>query len=144
MQLKVREYQHGDFDKFIDMWVELGLGNPQRGDDQKIIEFTISLGGKFFVLCDDDKIIGTSWLTTDGRRLFLHHFGIKTEYQGQKLSYILLNESLKFAKQMNQQIKLEVHNTNLRAVNLYKKAGFDYLGDYDVYIIRDLSKIKPL
>jgi ribosomal protein S18 acetylase RimI-like enzyme len=142
--MQVREYQHGDFDKFIDMWLELGLGNSQRGDDEKVIEFTISLGAKFFVLCDNDKIIGTSWVTTDGRRLFLHHFGICKDYQGQKLSYLLLNESLNFAKQINQQIKLEVHHSNQKAINLYKKAGFDYLGDYDVYIIRDLDKIKPL
>jgi ribosomal protein S18 acetylase RimI-like enzyme len=38
-------------------------------------------------------------------------------------------------------IKLEVHKDNVKALGLYKKAGFGYLGDYHVYIIRDISAI---
>ncbi len=40
-------------------------------------------------------------------------------------------------------VKLEVHRSNKRAIELYKKAGFSYLGDYDVYIIRDATTVKP-
>jgi len=85
------------------------------------------------------NIIGSSWLTSDGRRLYLHHFGIIPEYQGRGLSKLLLEESLAFAKEIDQQIKLEVHQNNNIAKNLYTKAGFKYLGDYEVYIIRDIS-----
>jgi hypothetical protein len=28
------------------------------------------------------------------------------------------------------------------AVELYRKAGFEFLGDYDVYIIRDVQSIE--
>jgi ribosomal protein S18 acetylase RimI-like enzyme len=45
-------------------------------------------------------------------------------------------------KEIGLQIKLEVHQSNERAINFYKKAGFKRLGDYDVYIIRDLQEIK--
>jgi hypothetical protein len=38
-------------------------------------------------------------------------------------------------------IKLEVHWTNDRTVALYRKAGFDTIGDYEVFIIRDLTII---
>jgi ribosomal protein S18 acetylase RimI-like enzyme len=51
---------------------------------------------------------------------------------------MLLDESLKFVKKKGFQVKLEVQKTNTKAINLYKKAGFEYLGDYDVYIIRNL------
>ena len=37
------------------------------------------------------------------------------------------------------QVKLEVHSTNLKAINLYKKLGFKHLGEYNVYITRDIS-----
>jgi ribosomal protein S18 acetylase RimI-like enzyme len=57
------------------------------------------------------------------------------------LASILLGESLKLAKTYGMQIKLEVHKDNARALGLYTKAGFTYLGDYLVFIIRDISHI---
>ena len=80
-------------------------------------------------------------MTTDGRRTLLHHFGILPEFQGQGLSKVLLKESLRFVKSTGNQVKLEVHSTNHKAINLYKKFGFVHLGEYNVFIIRDISKI---
>jgi ribosomal protein S18 acetylase RimI-like enzyme len=39
-------------------------------------------------------------------------------------------------------VKLEVHQQNIRAIHLYQQAGFQYLGDYDAYIIRDIQRLK--
>jgi hypothetical protein len=39
------------------------------------------------------------------------------------------------------QVNLEVHTTNIKAINLYKKFGFKHLGEYNVYIIRDISNL---
>lgn len=138
----VRDYHEGDFEQVSDLWNKTGMGNPLREDDEKTILDTIRIGGKLLILEDNNtgKICGTSWMTFDGRRIHLHHFGIVPAYQGNKLAHLLLDESLKFVKHKGSQVKLEVHNTNARAINLYKKHGFEYLGDYDVYIIRDISK----
>jgi diamine N-acetyltransferase len=54
---------------------------------------------------------------------------------------LLTRQSLVFAKEKGYQIKLEVHQSNVNAINLYKQFGFTFLGDYDVYIIRDLTAI---
>ncbi len=141
----IRSYKSDDYSTIINLWTELGLANPKRGDNSNIIEKTLKSGGKFLILeTNEGEIIGTSWITNDGRRLYLHHFGIKKEYQGKGLSKILLNASLDFARSLNMQIKLEVHNKNIIAKNLYKKAGFEYLGDYEVWIIRNPKKIKEL
>ena len=72
----------------------------------------------------------------------MHHFGILPNYQGKGYSHLLLDESLIHAKKSGMQIKLEVHKDNEIARNLYTNAGFNYLGDYEVYIIRDLSIIQ--
>jgi ribosomal protein S18 acetylase RimI-like enzyme len=139
----IRDYQYGDFDGIMSLWIETGLGNPERGDDEKIIEDSIRIGGSMLVMEEKEtkRVIGTSWMTFDGRRIHLHHFGIIPGLQGKGLSKMLLDESLKFVKSKGYQVKLEVHKTNIKALNLYKKAGFKYLGDYDVYIIRDPSKL---
>ena len=140
---KIRNYTPDDFDQVMNLWVETGMGRPERGDDNGVIVRTVMAGGSFLVMEDVTAgiICGTSWLTCDGRRLYLHHFGILPSYQGKGLSHILLNESLKIAKKMKYQVKLEVHRSNSKAANLYKKHGFSYLGDYDVYIIRDTENI---
>lgn len=80
-------------------------------------------------------------MTFDGRRIHLHHFGILPEFQGNGLSKILIKKSFDFVKKKGYQVKLEVHKTNKRAINLYKKSGFQSLGDYEIYIIRDITKL---
>ncbi|MBI9068233.1 MAG: GNAT family N-acetyltransferase [Salinivirgaceae bacterium] len=138
MNYIVRDYINTDFPQIMNLWMETDLSKPERGDNELTIKSTLNLGGKLLVLEDSEnkKILGTSWITTDGRRLYLHHFGIKPSHQGQKLSHMLLKASLDFAKKTNMQIKLEVHKDNFIANNLYENAGFKYLGDYKVLIIR--------
>ena len=140
---RVRDYRASDYAAVMNVWESTGLGGAHRGDDEEVIARTLATGGKFFLLVreSDDTVAGTSWLTVDGRRTYLHHFGIHPDYQGKGLSNMLLEYSLKEAKRIGMQIKLEVHVDNLKALNLYKKVGFDYLGDYAVYIIRDLSRL---
>lgn len=140
----IRDYHKSDYKQVVELWEETGMGGAFRGDNEKLIAETISIGGKLLVMEETDKkiIIGTSWLTNDGRRIYLHHFGIKPEFQGRRLSKYLAKESIQFAKDKGLQVKLEVHEKNEKALKLYKDLGFKYLGDYDVYIIRDYSDIK--
>ena len=136
-----RNYQPGDFGEIEHIWKETGMCGEMRGDTEKTVEDSIAIGGNLLLLIENEtgKIIGTSWMTFDGRQFHLHHFGISPEYQGKGLSKILLKKSLKIAKEKGVQIKLEVHDKNKKAINLYKNYGFSYLGDYDIYIIRDLG-----
>jgi ribosomal protein S18 acetylase RimI-like enzyme len=140
---KVRDYSNKDFEGLNKLWQETNLGGAQRGDNAKIIQQSIKLGGKLILLENSEtkEIIGSSWMTFDGRRLHLHHIGVKPEFQNQGLGKLLTRESLKFAKKKGYQIKLEVHKDNNKAINIYKKLGFLFLGDYNVYIVRDLDSI---
>ena len=141
----IREYHKGDFNAIMNLWMATGLSRPERGDDEATVERSIEMGGRMLVMCTEDpaqKIIGTSWMTFDGRRLHLHHFGIDPAFQGQGLAKGLLRESLRFVKEKGYQVKLEVHRSNKVAVELYRNAGFEFLGDYDVYIIRDIQSIE--
>jgi len=138
----IRDYCKGDYEKVDFLWNEINLGGKHRGDNEDTIENTIKNGGKLFILEEKEtaRIIGTSWLTNDKRRIYLHHFGIDPKYQGKGYSKLLLDKSLKYAQKQGLQIKLEVHKDNNIAIDLYKKYGFKYLGDYIVFIIRDIVK----
>lgn len=142
----IRHYQKDDLSSVFRLWEVTGMGNPYRGDTEEIIEDTICRGGALLIMEEKSSamICGTSWMTFDGRRIYLHHFGIHPEYQGRGLARMLLNESLLFVKSKGFQVKLEVHKTNKRAINLYTKAGFEKLGDYEVFIIRDGKIIKEI
>ncbi len=137
----IREYTGSDYQELILLWESLDLGGAHRGDDEQIIRRTIQLGGQLLLLVNPDTnaIVGSCWLTVDGRRTYLHHFGIHADFQGLGLATKLLEASLALAKTFGMQIKLEVHKNNVKALGLYKKAGFTYLGDYYVFIIRDIS-----
>jgi len=141
--LLIRDYQDGDYPEIANLWQVTDMDNPVRGDNRETIERTLKLGGKLLVLesVSGKKIIGTSWMTYDGRRIMLHHFGILPEYQGKGLSKLLLKESFKFCKEVGAQVKLEAHAQNIKAVSLYTKFGFKHLAGYNVYIIRDISKL---
>jgi len=140
----VRDYWAADYPHVADIWERTGISTPGRGDSAEVIENTLRRNGRLLVLVEKatDTVVGTSWLTNDGRRLYLHHFAIDPKFQGAGLSKPLLRESLKIAKEIGLQVKLEVHEENGRAIHFYEKAGFKRLGDYDIMIIRDLSKIK--
>ena len=144
--IEIRDYKTNDFQEVNNLWKVTGMGGAERGDNDDVIQKTIKVGGKLIILQKKitKEIIGTSWLTNDSRRIYLHHFGIKPLFQGQGLSKLLLNESIGFAKSKGMQLKLEVHNSNTKAIGLYKTGGFQYLGDYRVYIIRELEKTKLL
>jgi ribosomal protein S18 acetylase RimI-like enzyme len=139
----IRNYCDNDYEDVIHFWNLTDMGNPERGDNKQTVSKTIEIGGCLLVMEEKStrQICGTSWMTTDGRRILLHHFGILPNYQGRGFSKILLRESLQYVKSKGMQVKLEVHSTNYKAINLYKKFGFTNLGEYKVFIIRDISKL---
>ncbi len=135
--LIVRDYRPEDYSSIMQLWDETGLGGAHRGDGQQVIARSLRIGGKLLIAeLSDGTLVGTSWMTFDGRRIHLHHVGVTPAYRRRGIGRLLSVESIRFAREKNVQIKLEVHQTNQAAVALYKSLGFQYLGDYNVYIIR--------
>ena len=67
----------------------------------------------------------------------MHHFAIKPTLQGKGLGRALALKSLEFARQKNAPMKLEVHQANQAAINLYKSLGFKVFEGYDIFMIMD-------
>lgn len=140
MNFTVRKFTDSDYDAVLEVWKQTDMGGAHRGDNLQVINDTLKHGGILLVLVENKtgNLAGTSWITNDSRRLYLHHFGILPEYQGKGLSNMLMEKSMQYAKETKLQIKLEVHKQNSVARKLYEKYGFKYLGDYDVFIVRDI------
>jgi ribosomal protein S18 acetylase RimI-like enzyme len=143
-RFRVRDYGPGDFPQVEAVWREAGMAAPKRGDSAEVVDRTLRHeGARLFVLEDGEtgRLAGTSWMTCDGRRIHLHHFAVAGEWRGRGLAKILLEASLRHVRAEGIQVKLEVHKANGPAVGLYRKAGFETIGDYEVYIIRDPTKL---
>ena len=142
--IQVRDYRPGDYNSLLELWKQTDLNQPERADDAQVIERCNAKGGRLLVMEDtgSGRIIGSSWMTWDGRRIYLHHFGILPEYRRRGLGTRLARESLEWIRGTGQQVKLEVHKENHPAKKLYEKLGFFAFRDYDIYMIRDL-KSRP-
>jgi ribosomal protein S18 acetylase RimI-like enzyme len=140
-KILTRDYRPGDYASLLELWKRTDLFQPERGDDAEVIERCNEKGGRLLVMEDleNGKIIGSSWMTWDGRRIYLHHFGILPCYQKRGLGTRLAKESLDWIRGTGQQVKLEVHKENYPAIRLYEKLGFFAFSDYDIYMMRDLS-----
>lgn len=140
---RFREFRKGDFPEIQKLWIDCNMGGEERGDTEETILNCTLAGGKLIVVqdCINNEIVGTSWLTNDGRRILLHHFCIRKDHRKKGLGTKLGKESLAFIKEKGLQVKLEVHKKNLEAKSLYEKLGFFAFKDYDIYMIRDVDSI---
>ena len=79
-----------------------------------------------FILEHNDIIVGYYgfWIMFD--KIDITKVSIRKEFQGMKLSNILMEDCFNRVKALGcKKINLEVRTTNERAINLYKKHGFE-------------------
>jgi len=141
MKTLVRDYRPGDFESLQSLWKATDMGQAEREDSEEVIERCIDMGGRLLVLVNQvsEEIIGSSWMTWDGRRIFLHHFAILPAYQKLGLGTMLAKESMKWIRKQGQQVKLEVHKQKHAAKRLYEKFGFFSYKDYEIHMIRHVA-----
>ena len=137
----IRDYRDSDYASLFQLWNVTELAQPERKDDASVIKLCNDMGGRLLVLENKNtgEIIGSSWMTWDGRRIYLHHFGIQPAWQNLGLGTKLAEASLEWISSMGRQVKMEVHKENKAAIHIYKKLGFFAFEDYDLYMIREFS-----
>jgi ribosomal protein S18 acetylase RimI-like enzyme len=139
--LIIRDYRESDYPSLMQLWSETKLAAPERKDDAAVIKRCNEMGGRLLVMedVDEGKIIGSSWMTWDGRRMYLHHFGIHPQWQQRGFGTRLAEASLEWISSTGQQVKMEVHRKNKAAIMLYKKFGFTAFEEYDLFMIREFN-----
>jgi ribosomal protein S18 acetylase RimI-like enzyme len=133
----IRNYQPGDFPQIEALWKKTGIFKLERGDTAEMIEQCNEQGGKFLIMEEKSskRVVGTSWLTWDGRRVLMHHLAVLPSMQKRGYGRKLAEESLAFSREKKSPLKLEVNRHNLPAVQLYSHLGFKVFENYEVYII---------
>jgi len=139
LRSEARDFVEGDFPSLTGLWEVTGVGNPARGDSLDSLARTLAARGRLLVIEDSGAVAASVWLTDDGRRLYVHHMAVLPALQGRGLGARLLAAAISIAAERGLQMKLEVHHDNVRAIALYKKFGFDFIGDYEVMLRRKIG-----
>ena len=141
IKTEIRDYRPEDYTSLLYLWKKTGLSPPERKDCPEDIERCNKQGGRLLVMenTGNGMIIGSSWMTSDGRRIYIHHFGILPSMQGRGLGTELARGSIEWIRKQGLQVKLEVHKENHKAKHLYEKFGFFAFTDYDIYMKRDFE-----
>jgi len=84
-------------------------------------EFNNNPFARFLLLIDNNKIIGYLYYSEIYDRLEINQFEVKKEYRKKGNGDLLLKELINSTKK---NITLEVKESNVIAINLYKKNGF--------------------
>ena len=81
-----------------------------------------------FVLEHDNVVVGYYGFWVMFENVDITKVSIRKEFQGMKLSHIMMDDCIKRVKLLNgERINLEVRVDNLKAINLYKSHGFKEL-----------------
>lgn len=80
--------------------------------------------GKVYGVCQDGQTAGYYWIEERGKELHLHGILVKAAFRGQGIGTLML-EKLRtdYAGRMDA-IELGVHDSNVRAIELYERMGF--------------------
>lgn len=132
----LRDFAEEDFGSLSELWAAAGIGNPARGDGLESVRRTLARDGRLLVLASGDRIVGSAWVSDDGRRLYLHHMAVLPELQGRGLGKRLMEAAVGVARERRMQMKLEVSEANAGAIALYRKYGFETLEGYRTMIRR--------
>lgn len=54
--IKIRNYQPKVYAQIEKLWEATGLGGAKRGDNQQVIERSLTMGGKLFYILDVNAI----------------------------------------------------------------------------------------
>lgn len=132
----IREMTITDYEKIIDLWKSTdGMGLRSLDDSQQgISAFLRRNPTTNFVAIDNGKIVGTILCGHDGRRGYIYHTVVKTDYRNQGIATKLIETVISaLQKERITRVCLNVMETNEYGKSFWEKRGWEkknFLGFY--------------
>ena len=124
--ITIREMEISDYDSVINLWRQTENLSLRDADSKQSIESYLNRNsGLSFVALSGDKIIGAVLVGTDGRRGYLQHLAVSSEFRGQKIGKVLVEKSVDSLAAIGvSKMHLFVHSNNVNAQEFYEKLGW--------------------
>lgn len=144
--MNIRTMTIADYDSVYALWFSCrGMGLNNLDDSQEgIARYLKRNPSTCFVAEENGEVIGVIISGHDGRRGYIYHTAVKTEYRRQGIAKLLVNAALSALKDLGiNKVALLVFERNTSANIFWKKIGFTAREDivYRNKAIADIIRI---
>lgn len=132
----IRKMTISDYEKIFDLWRGTdGMGLRSLDDSQQgISAFLVRNPTTNFVAVDEGEIIGTILCGHDGRRGYIYHTVVRSDYRNRGIATKLIESAIAaLQKEKITRVCLNVLETNECGKSFWQKRGWekkDFLGFY--------------
>lgn len=133
----VRQAHPDDFQEMLELWRRTpGVGITAEDSEENIIKFFLRNKGMSFVFKADNRIVGTSLCGHDGRRGYIYHTAVSSEYRGKGIGRTLVEKNLeKLRAEGIGKCRIFVFNSNDLGNAFWKGSGWITREDLTTYTI---------
>ncbi|HHC6453885.1 TPA: GNAT family N-acetyltransferase [Vibrio parahaemolyticus] len=124
--VKIREMDIADYDDVIKLWGQTeGMSLRDADSKESINNYLIRNPKLSFVAASADEIVGAVLVGTDGRRGYLQHLAVSSNYRGKNLGRELVSQAINALANVGvPKTHLFVYNENVNAQQFYEKLGW--------------------
>ena len=144
--MTIRTMNIEDYEKVYDLWIHTkGMGLNTTDDSREGIDKYLHRNpNTCFVAEDNGEIIGVIMSGPDGRRGFIHHTAVKTEYRGKGIGKKLVDSALTALEAEGiHKAALVAFEKNITGNLFWEKIGFTVRDDL-VYRNKNIHEFKRI
>nr|WP_216835674.1 MULTISPECIES: GNAT family N-acetyltransferase [Vibrio] len=115
-----------DYDDVIKLWGQTeGMSLRDADSKESINNYLIRNPNLSFVAVSGNEIVGAVLVGTDGRRGYLQHLAVSTNFRGKNLGRDLVSQAISALADVGvPKTHLFVYNENVNAQQFYEKLGW--------------------
>lgn len=135
-----------DYEKVYDLWIHTtGMGLNTMDDSRKgIAQYLLRNPNTCFVAEDNGELVGVIMSGHDGRRGFIYHTNVKTEYRRKGIGKKLVDLALTALETEGiHKVALVAFEKNVSGNIFWEKAGFTVRNDL-VYRNKNIHELKRI
>ena len=124
--VKIREMDIADYDDVIKLWGQTeGMSLRDADSKESINNYLIRNPNLSFVAVSANEIVGAVLVGTDGRRGYLQHLAVSSNFRGKNLGRELVSQAISALSNVGvPKTHLFVYNENVNAQQFYEKLGW--------------------
>jgi N-acetylglutamate synthase len=128
-EIETREFAIDDYEGAVELWKRVEGVEIAEGDDREgVAQFLARNPGLSRVATDRSRIVGVAFCGNDGRRGYIYHLAVDSDYRGRGLGKRLVDECLEGLRRLGlQRASIMVASDNPHGREFWTKCGWEEL-----------------